>query len=177
MCVLLARTFNTRQTHAQANNGLDGAAFANVRASQQAQLAEFVLSKAGPGNEACPIVVGGDFNSDGRRSYDDGRSSDEYGVLWERLRVIPRLVDVLYEAHGQRHPVTSAGGLDGATQKNERLDYMFFAPTPNGTSGLRVSERVPPAIVEFWTDDEALKAKFRSASDHFGVEVTMVADR
>lgn len=159
-------------THAQANNGLDGAAFAEVRARQQEQLADFIVEKTGGHREECSILLGGDFNSDGRRGPGDGRSSGEYEVLEEALaHVTPRLFDVLYEEMGQTHPVTNAGGLSGRDQKKERLDYIFFGQAPREGAAVVPSMTRPPAVVEFWIDE--LRPEVRSCSDHFGVQFSL----
>lgn len=155
-------------THAQANNGLDPQVFMSVRHDQIAQLAHFVLSKITSGSQKCPVIIGGDFNVDARVSAVDSRSSTEYNetiVLLENR--IPGLSDMLFEANMHRHPVTSAGGLDGKTQKNERLDYIFFAKSP-AVPGFSSSSIVPPAVKEFLTPQ---LFPVRTASDHYGVSV------
>jgi Endonuclease/Exonuclease/phosphatase family len=157
-------------THAQANNGLEVGPFANVRAAQQKQLTDFIISKVGSDEERCPILLGGDFNSDGRAGFDDAGSSDEYKTLSNIfLESVPGLVDVLYVANNFSHPVTSAGGLDGSTQKNERLDYIFFSPLEGDDVALQAHS---PTVEEFWASG---KEPFRSASDHFAVSCSLVA--
>lgn len=152
-------------THAQASNGLAEEPFKRVRAAQQREMVKFVQEKVEADVEACAILLGGDFNSNARAGFDDSRSSSEYEVLIKTLAAIPGLADVLYEANNGTHPVTSAGGLDGSTPENERLDYIFFAPRKGGQLAVRKGSA---HVDEFWADPK-LRNLFRTVSDHFAV--------
>lgn len=159
-------------THAQANNGLAPAAFEAVRADQQTQLVQFVRDTTGSDPEECSVVVGGDFNSDGRISEEDGRSGAEYEGLEERIRLVePRLVDVLYEEAGHTHPGTNAGGISGAFPKIERLDYIFFGQRLGSGAGAVASMTRHSKVVKFLI--KGLLPDVRLCSDHFGVQFSL----
>jgi hypothetical protein len=78
--------------------------------------------------------------------------------------------DVIYDAYNSSHPVTTAGGLDGRTQKNERLDYILWLASQDAPIELQPSP--PPVVNQFRLDGETPRPPFRSLSDHYGVEAT-----
>ncbi|PXF44695.1 Sphingomyelinase [Gracilariopsis chorda] len=116
-------------THMQANNGLD-MDFSGTRTYQLEELARFISKKTSD-DPSGPIILAGDFNVNSRNGPNDPSSSPKYATMMEILQTArPQFpfVDLLFKANGNKHPVTSAGGLKGDTQKNEGLDYIFFSP-------------------------------------------------
>ncbi|KAI0560035.1 sphingomyelin phosphodiesterase [Gracilaria domingensis] len=156
-------------THMQANNGLD-VDFGTTRQSQLRELVEFVIQKTSE-DPSRPIILAGDFNVDGRLDFDHGSSSVEYAHMIEvlnKVRPISPLRDILYDTNGRIQPVTSAGGLSGDNQKNERLDYIFFSPgTKNATHSLGTVKCIEDSVrAEPW---KISGRPYRTLSDHFAV--------
>jgi hypothetical protein len=156
-------------THMQASNGLDDAPFKRVRAAQLEDMAEFVRNTVFQSrypNHA--VVLAGDFNVDGRAGHDNAASSPSYRFMMQTLSTVGHFRDIIYDANNSSHPVTSAGGLDGQTQKNERLDYILWLASQQAPIALK--DRPPPRVNQFLQENESPKAPFRTLSDHYGVE-------
>lgn len=150
-------------THLQANNGLE-VAFDETRRSQLAQLVQFV-QRVTQDDPSGPVVLAGDFNVDGRMGPKDSSSSDEYvraAEILAQIRPSVPLKDIVFEAYGHTHPVTSAGGLYGRDQKNERLDYIFLSSPHGNVVPVKKSVRVDEMFVE--------GRVYRTISDHYALE-------
>jgi endonuclease/exonuclease/phosphatase family metal-dependent hydrolase len=166
-------------THLQAANGRDDLKYRIVRQAQLAQLARFVHSKiTSPSNALFPTILAGDFNV-------DGLVGTEYARMMRTLSVdiSGNVRDLLLEANNNTHIVTSAGGLDGLSQKGgvgERLDYVFYV-APIADTKAFVADAVQ--LMPSWTAPvaavnplavkvaKASALQFRTLSDHYGVEV------
>lgn len=162
-----ARPVHVFTTHLQAANGLP-LDFATVRRQQLHELVTYV-HKCTADDDDPVIVLCGDFNVDGRQGYSSANSSAEYLSMMNILNGIGRDVkvrDVLFNAYGS-HPVTTAGGLNGTTQKNERLDYIFLAAR---------STRDIAAVKDSVFVNKLLAkpgAPYRTISDHYAVQATV----
>lgn len=171
-------SFNTHvhvfTTHLQASGGRRGSPWQTVRELQLHQLEKFIQSKvSGERRGKFPIILAGDFNIDGRTSKNDPSTSPEYKDMVEILSRALNFKDIILEASSSGQPITSAGGLSGKTQKNERLDYIFFAePESPAVPYLNVSDRRKPGVNKFCFDNEDPAPPFRTLSDHYGVEAT-----
>lgn len=161
--------------HLQANNGLGDVPFDKIRASQIVEIKDFVkrMTKDDPNGV---IILAGDFNVDARAAHNDSSSSKEYKEAYASLRSFrpeTEVQDILFLANNESHPVTSAGGLKGTTQKNERLDYVFLSCAD------RQAKEVPllaEAVLGSVQVDELRKsppnsdAPYNTISDHYGVK-------
>lgn len=92
--------------------------YPDVHERQLRELVKFVEKNAPKGEG---VILAGDFNINGRRGYSDSRDSDEYLRMVEIVGQVG-LVDAMRPL-GQ--VVTTAGGLWGGWQRNERIDYLF----------------------------------------------------
>jgi Endonuclease/Exonuclease/phosphatase family len=158
-------------THMQASNGLDIGPFKRVRAAQVEEMAQYVrktvMQSPYPNHT---VVIAGDFNVDGRAGPDNATSSASYRFMMHTLSTVGHFRDVIYDANNSSHPVTSAGGLDGQTQKNERLDYILWLASQHAPIALK--DPPPPGVNQFRQESESPKPPFRTLSDHYGVEAT-----
>lgn len=150
-------------THLQADD--DGPSRHVVRIKQLKELVSFVrhVTQDDPGG---PLVLAGDFNVNARAGFNNATSSTDYTRALRVLRGLdPALRDVLYDAAGE-HPVTSAGGIKGKMQKNERLDYIFVGRVggANQKSVRAVQDSV--AVLEFRVEGKG----YDTVSDHYGVK-------
>jgi endonuclease/exonuclease/phosphatase family metal-dependent hydrolase len=161
-------------THLQAANGSDDEKYSTVRSAQLAQLADFMRRKITTTDGLrYPAVLAGDFNI-------DALAGTEYAHMMSTLSEgIPGIIrDLLLEANNNTQVVTSAGGLDGLSQKNgvgERLDYAFYL-----SSSANIPSDAPPSFLIPSSPSAALKVfkvaakipaqPFQTVSDHFGVE-------
>lgn len=156
-------------THLQASNGLR-VDFARTRKVQLEELAQFI-SKKTRDDPSGSIILAGDFNLNSRKGPSDPSSSAEYTRMMEILETArPEFpfVDLLFKANGNKHPVTSAGGLFGNTQKNEGLDYIFFSPG---------DQHFPLNIHEDWKSIGVKPLNvsgrpYHTLSDHYSVVAT-----
>lgn len=166
-------------THLQASMGFRGDPWRHVRELQLAQLVAFVeLATNQSEYKEFPIIIAGDFNVDARSGKNDSRSSPEYRSMMQIMSKIPNLRDIIFEASTSGQPVTSAGGLSGSNQKNERLDYIFYAEPKSGTtSRLIVHPEISPRVNPFSFETESPAPPFRTLSDHYGVEAVFSLPR
>lgn len=167
-------------THMQANNGLHHAPFDKVRALQLRELVDFVRRKTEDDPNGV-VMLTGDFNVDARSAFDDASSSDQYKSAMNTLQSFRSGIpvrDLLYEASRWSHPVTTAGGLDGSTQKNERLDYIFLSSSDAHGDGvpLVATPLLGSVRVEELRKDGggARKEAYNTISDHYAIRAEIV---
>jgi len=119
-------------THLQASYGyefdFDNNPYTPVRHRQLKKLVDFVKRVTAKDNY--PIMLAGDFNVNARVTPDDGSDSKEYLEMLQILHESSyRVVDILKEHHGGKHPVTYGGnGVEhGAKPKvgGQRLDFIL----------------------------------------------------
>lgn len=165
--------------HLQANNGMDGIPFDKIRATQLAEIADFVKQMTEDDRHGV-VILAGDFNVDARAGYDDPSSSTEYKAAVATLqsfRPETQLRDILYLANNESHPVTTAGGLKGTSQKNERLDYIFVS-SADGEAGdvPLIAEAVPGSVrvEELRKYPLESDAPYDTISDHYGVNAEIL---
>lgn len=165
--------------HLQANNGMDDVPFDKVRALQMSEIADFVKQMTEDDPNGL-VILAGDFNVDARSGYDDPSSSIEYKAAVEKLlsfRPETQLKDILYLANNESHPVTTAGGLKGTNQKNERLDYIFVSSARMEASDVPlVADAVPGSVrvEELRKYSPASDAPYDTLSDHYGVKAEIL---
>lgn len=163
--------------HLQANNGLQDVPFDKVRRTQLVEIARFV-SRMTEDDPMGVVILAGDFNVDARAGFDDPRSSDEYREavrVLQRIRSDMSVRDLLYEANNHSHPVTTAGGLKGTHQTNERLDYIFLSAVEGGQVELEAEVKDGSVQVsELWVGNNRAESEFDTLSDHYGVRAEIL---
>lgn len=164
-------------THMQANNGLEDVPFEKIRRTQLTEIAGFMQRMTGDDANGV-VIIAGDFNVNGRAGYNNGSSSDEYSAAVQILQSFrPRttLRDLLYVANNFSHPVTTAGGLQGMRQKNERLDYIFLSSDITGKAEL-VAEAVADSVHvnELRVDNMTANSLYDTLSDHYGLQAEIL---
>lgn len=168
-------------THMQADNDLKGIPFEETRVKQLRELTAFVRRKTA--NDPYGVILfTGDLNINARAGFNDASSSKEYDNAMRILQTIRphiKLQDLLYDANGQSHPITSAGGLDGSTQKKEQLDYIFLSSPDNSRNDLPLVAHAMSGSVrveEFRkrATEKDKTAHYNTLSDHYGVQADIM---
>lgn len=142
--------------------------YASIRKKQLKKLAEFVQRVTS--KDHYPILLVGDFNVNARSAVDDGSDSPEYTEMLELLHHESyKMVDILKEHNGGKHPETYAGNGVLHREKpkigGQRLDFILQLER-DSLLKYTFSEG---KVVTFKATDEV----FTHISDHYGQSVIM----
>lgn len=160
-------------THLQASNGLEDASFERVRRTQLTEIVEFMQRMTADDANGV-VIITGDFNVNARAGFDNSSSSEEYVAAMQILqsfRPHTTMKDLVYIANNLSHPVTTAGGLKGKTQKNERIDYILLSSDIPGKAGL-VAEATAGSVHvnELRVDNTTANSPYDTLSDHYALQ-------
>lgn len=165
--------------HLQASNHrTDGLPYDERRLMQVQELVNFAKEQTADDPHGV-ILIAGDFNIDGRIGYSNNSSSKVYSAamrILETLRPNVVMQDLPYNAYGHKHPVTTAGGLDGNMQWNERIDYIFLNSKEKEGSGvpLVAAAKSGSVRVEEFRVRKEEGLPYDTLSDHYGLEAEIV---
>eukprot|EP00761_Pharyngomonas_kirbyi_P003099 gb/GECH01003103.1/.p1 GENE.gb/GECH01003103.1/~~gb/GECH01003103.1/.p1 ORF type:complete len:321 (+),score=48.37 gb/GECH01003103.1/:1-963(+) len=168
-------------THLQASYGSGNNT--DVAAEQTQELHDFIQKKLKK-HPSKPMIVVGDFNLNGRRKWDDGKThTKKYKNLMEKLKFPGHQThDVIYECIGE-HPITinDYKMVDGERKPRETvltnhddflksgcLDYMFYIESHKDHGGVPYQ----PIYDSSGAKVERMfvrKQPFTQISDHYGL--------
>jgi len=160
-------------THLQASYGYEfdfsGNPYSEIRKKQLKKLAEFVQSITSKDNY--PVLVTGDFNVNARAAPGDGTDSREYTEMLTILQhPTYKIVDLLKDHNGGKHPITYGGNgvVRGEKPKvgGQRLDFILQLDRESPVVKCSFSEG---QVVPFQATGEI----FTHISDHYAQSVLL----